>query len=78
MNNNEGKYVMRPASPDEAGLFFALPPEQDEVLGAIGHVRIDFRCLLVEIAGAEIGEIPSLHSLRIVLTQDHRHLSMYL
>ena len=42
MNNNEGKYVMRPASPDEAGLFFALPPEQDEALGAIGHVRIDF------------------------------------
>lgn len=35
MNNNEGKYVMRPASSDEAGLFFALPPEQDEALG--GH-----------------------------------------
>ena len=42
MNNNEGKYVMRPASPDEAGLFFVLPPEQDEALGAIGHVRMDF------------------------------------
>ena len=42
MNNNEGKYVMRPASSNEAGLFFALPPEQDEALGAIGHVRIDF------------------------------------
>ena len=42
MNNNEGKYVMRPASPNEAGLFFALPPEQDEALGTIGHVRIDF------------------------------------
>ena len=42
MNNNEGKYVMRPASSNEAGLFFALPPEQDEALGAIGHVRMDF------------------------------------
>lgn len=42
MNNNEGKYVMRPASPNEAGLFFALPLEQDEALGTIGHVRIDF------------------------------------
>lgn len=36
------KYIPRPASPDEAGLFYALPPEQDEELGAIGHVRMDF------------------------------------
>ncbi len=36
------KYVPRPASPEEAGLFFALPPEKDGELGAIGHVRIDF------------------------------------
>ncbi|WP_295745250.1 LPD28 domain-containing protein [uncultured Oscillibacter sp.] len=36
------KYVLRPASPEEAGLFYALPPERDEALGAIGHVRIDF------------------------------------
>ncbi len=36
------QYALRPASPDEAGLFFALPPEQDEVFGAIGHVRMDF------------------------------------
>lgn len=36
------KYLVRPASPDEAGLFYAQTPEQDEKLGAIGHVRIDF------------------------------------
>lgn len=36
------KYSMRPASPEEAGLFYAQAPEQDEALGAIGHVRIDF------------------------------------
>ena len=33
---------LRPASPEEAGFFYALPPEKDEELGAIGHVRIDF------------------------------------
>lgn len=37
-----GKYLVRPASPEEAGLFYAQTPEQDEALGAIGHVRIDF------------------------------------
>lgn len=36
------RHMLRPASPEEAGLFFALPPEKDEELGAIGHVRIDF------------------------------------
>lgn len=36
------KYLVRPASPEEAGLFYAQTPEQDETLGAIGHVRIDF------------------------------------
>ncbi len=35
-------YILRPASPDEAGLFYALTPEQDRKLGAIGSVRIDF------------------------------------
>lgn len=34
--------TLRPASPDEAGLFYALPPEKDAELGAVGHVRIDF------------------------------------
>ena len=36
------KYLVSPASPEEAGLFYAQTPEQDEALGAIGHVRIDF------------------------------------
>ena len=40
--DNPIKFEMRPASPDEAGLFYTLPPEQDEELGAIGQVRIDF------------------------------------
>jgi hypothetical protein len=33
---------LRPASPEDAGLFYAQTPEKDEELGAIGHVRIDF------------------------------------
>lgn len=36
------KYIPRPASPHEAGLFYALPPEKDTELGAIGHIRMDF------------------------------------
>ncbi|ACL20450.1 hypothetical protein Dhaf_2422 [Desulfitobacterium hafniense DCB-2] len=36
------KYAPRPASPEEAGIFYALTPEQDAELGAIGHVRMDF------------------------------------
>ena len=36
------KYVPRPASPEEAGLFYAMEPEEDEKQGAIGHVRMDF------------------------------------
>lgn len=40
--DNPIKFEMRPASPDEAGLFYALPPEKDEELGTVGHVRIDF------------------------------------
>ena len=35
-------YHLRPASPEEAGIFYALPPKEGEALGAIGHVRIDF------------------------------------
>lgn len=34
--------AIRPASPEEAGIFYAMPPEQDAALGAIGHVRMDF------------------------------------
>ena len=40
--DNPIKFEMRPASPDEAGIFYALTPDEDEKLGAIGHVRIDF------------------------------------
>lgn len=36
------KFEFRPASSEEAGLFYAMPPEQDAELGCIGHVRIDF------------------------------------
>ena len=40
--DNPIKFEMRPASPDEAGLFFALDPAEDETLGTVGHIRIDF------------------------------------
>ncbi len=39
---NPIKFEMRPASPDEAGLFFALDSAEDERLGTVGHVRVDF------------------------------------
>ena len=40
--SNHTKYAIRPALSEEAGLFFAMPPEKDAELGCIGHVRIDF------------------------------------
>ena len=33
---------IRPARSHEAGLFFAMEPEQDKEFGCIGHVRMDF------------------------------------
>ena len=39
---NTTKHEIRPASAEEAGLFYAMSPEQDAELGCIGHVRIDF------------------------------------
>ena len=36
------QYVLRPAFPEEAGLFFAMTKEQDAELGTIGHLRADF------------------------------------
>ncbi len=36
------RHMLRPASPEDAGLFYAQTPERDEELGTIGHVRIDF------------------------------------
>lgn len=35
-------FAIRPASCEEAGYFYAQTPEQDEELGAVGHLRIDF------------------------------------
>lgn len=39
---DDRKFVLRPASPDEAGLFYAQHPSEDERLGCIGHIRMDF------------------------------------
>lgn len=36
------KYDLRPASPEEAGLFYAADSETDLANGCIGHVRMDF------------------------------------
>ena len=37
------KYAMRPASPEEAGLFYSqMEPEQDMAEGTVGHLRMDF------------------------------------
>ena len=36
------EYLPRPASPEEAGLFYAMTQEKDAALGCIGHVRMDF------------------------------------
>ncbi len=35
------KFILRPASSKEAGLFYSQM-EQDEQLGVVGHVRLDF------------------------------------
>ncbi len=43
MNTEEnGRFRLRPASQEEAGLFYSMRPEQDAALGVIGHVRMDF------------------------------------
>ncbi len=33
---------LRPATLDEAGLFYAMTAEREEALGSIGHLRLDF------------------------------------
>lgn len=38
----EPQFHIRPARPDEAGIFYAQHPAEDECLGCIGHVRMDF------------------------------------
>ena len=39
---NATQFHIRPARPEEAGLFFTQHPEEDKRLGTIGHVRMDF------------------------------------
>ena len=39
---NSPKFEIRPASSEEAGLFYAQHPAEDERLGCIGHIRMDF------------------------------------
>ena len=36
------QFHIRPARPEEAGLFYTPHPEEDKRLGAVGHVRMDF------------------------------------
>ena len=36
------QFHIRPARPEEAGLFYTPRPEEDKRLGAVGHVRMDF------------------------------------
>ena len=36
------QFHIRPARPEEVGLFYAQHPEEDKRLGAVGHVRMDF------------------------------------
>ena len=38
----EKKFHIRPARPEEAGLFYTPHPEEDKRLGTVGHVRMDF------------------------------------
>ena len=39
---NGHTFEIRPASAEEAGLFYAQHPAEDERLGCIGHIRMDF------------------------------------
>ena len=36
------QFHIRPARPEEAGLFYTPHPEEDRRLGTVGHVRMDF------------------------------------
>ena len=36
------QFHIRPARPEEAGLFYTPHPEEDKWLGTVGHVRMDF------------------------------------
>ena len=39
---NATQFHIRPARPEEAGLFYTPHPEEDKRLGTVGHVRMDF------------------------------------
>ena len=39
---DDRKFPSKAASFDEAALFYAMTPEEDQRLGCIGHVRMDF------------------------------------
>lgn len=36
------EFILRPASPSEAKLFYSMDAEEDRALGTVGHLRIDF------------------------------------
>ena len=43
MKTSENGVLLRPASLEEAGLFYSeLDVEQDKALGTVGHIRMDF------------------------------------
>ncbi len=42
IKSDPATFALKPASSHEVGFFYAQSPEQDAVLGVIGHVRIDF------------------------------------
>ena len=39
---NTTQFHIRPARPEEAGIFYTPHPEEDKRLGTVGHVRMDF------------------------------------
>lgn len=41
---NMNRLHIRPARPDEAGLFYTPHPEEDKRRGTIDHIRMDFGC----------------------------------
>ena len=42
MKDRPTQFHIRPARPEEAGLFYTPHPEEDKRLGTVGHVRMDF------------------------------------
>ena len=42
MMGNMSRFHIRPARPDETGLFYTPHPEEDKRRGTIGHIRMDF------------------------------------